>query len=211
VKKTMAEEKKNQELADEGRHECLRKKTLSPEGKMSIQGSDPGEDASSLQWNAKDGTLFHSIANQAVEDSLDKVDKGIEVTSNLPVPAKGENGKYQYGIMDLLIKDNGNYTVIDHKTNDMSNWTISDAIRYGHEQGSQVNHYVHSPELPASTRGVILAEGKSPSSKEIARAYVKAAREHAVDTVFVPGEEPEDVVRAVRASMRKTRNLNMKS
>jgi len=204
----MKEGKEPRDIPEEERPESSKDKILSENGRKSLQGSVFVSNAISQPWSAKDGTNYHSISQQSVEDSIDDIDNGIEVTNNLPVKVKDENGDDQYGIVDTLIEDNGNNTIIDYKTHDMSTWTISDAIRYGYEHGSQVNGYMHSPEVPRSSRGEIFAVGKSSSSDDVAQAYVKAVGEYGVGTVFVPGGEPDDVVRAAKASMKKTREMN---
>jgi ATP-dependent exoDNAse (exonuclease V) beta subunit len=179
---------------------------LTSEGMKAIQGSNKAAKENNLQWTAKDGTMYHSYAQQAVDSSIDNVDKNVEVTNNLPVTKTDRYENQKYGIVDTLVEDNGHNTLIDYKTNDMSHWTIEEATRYGNEHGAQVASYIKSPEVPPSTRGYVLAIGKLSSSPEVTKAYEAALKKHGIETFFVGGDgKSEGVVKAVRSAMRKTR------
>lgn len=185
------------------------KPDLTPTAINSIRGMDANTAVNKFYWTHEDGSIYHAICEQEVQYQIEDGDRGIEVNNNFPVTVQAKDGTPRTGYIDSCIEDNGYTSIIDYKTNDMSTWSINDANRFGHEHGSQVQAYVNSPEVSSQAKGYVLSLGRVSNSPEVAQAYAKAVAEHGVQLVFVDGEgAPDDVVKAVRKCVKKTRGLN---
>jgi hypothetical protein len=182
--------------------------TLTTPGQKSMQGPADAKDKTidSLNWSHEDGTCFHTICQQAVQDEIEDVDQGVEVANGQEVSLLNDVGEPKKGVVDSIIEHQGQNTLVDYKTNDMSQWSIVDASRFGQEHGSQVQGYVQSPEIPKGAKGYIISIGKPSTSLEVTKAYEDALKQHGVDVVFAQGGTPEDVVSAVKTAMNKTRS-----
>jgi hypothetical protein len=171
-----------------------------------IQGFTASPEQDALRWTRQDGSIYHAICQQEVQDQIEDVDRGIEVNNNYPVTVLDGDGVAQNGLIDTYVAHQGHNTVIDYKTNDMSCWTVADAVRFGHEHGSQVQGYIKSPDMPSNAQGYVLSVGKVSSSADVMQAYGNALAQHGVKCVFVDGiGDPNDVVAAVRKCIKQTR------
>lgn len=180
-----------------------RKKTgfadMSDQGARSEVGEDLGvleEDQVSVVDTStphRFGTFAHEAYQVAVGERFDDVDH------NVPVIVTKPDGSQAQGYIDTLINDR---VIIDYKTNYMPGWSISDAVRYGHEHGRQVQEYVQSEGTPADARGWIIAT-VPPESADVRTTYVDTAAQYDVGVKFA-GEDTESVVKAVSEAVAES-------
>ena len=140
------------------------------------------------KWNAQDGTSTHKNVEEYVEDKVTDHEKGIFVSSEVEIELEsGKNGK-----IDTLIEHDNKYTVIDYKTNNMHDWTESDARRYGKEHGQQVQEYVSVLGKSRDTEGYIVALGRQPEDPNVLQTYVDTLSEQGVKIKFPEGYESSE-------------------
>ncbi len=177
-------------------------------GQKSMQGPIEAKDTArnGLNWSHEDGTRFHSICQQSVQDGIEDVEQDVEVINGQEVSLLSDTKEPKKGVVDTLVEHQGQYTLVDYKTNDMSQWSVVDAARYGQEHGSQVQSYLQSPKIPQGARGYIISVGKPSPSIEVTNAYKDALKQHEVDVVYAQGGNPDDVVSAVKTAMNKTQS-----
>ncbi len=160
-----------------------------------------GSATEELDWTARDGTILHTAYEDAVDDELGDPDNGVYVYNNYEVTIEKEDGSLTNGVIDTLIEHGDKATIVDYKTNDMSDWTISEAIHQAHEHGQQVKEYVDSPDTPSNAEGLIIAAGRSSLSSDAQQAYIDTLASYDVEVKFTEGGTPEDIVDAVEAAM----------
>lgn len=136
---------------------------------------------------ARFGTFAHEAYQVAADARFDNVDHNVPVIVTKPDGTEGQ------GYIDTLINDR---VIIDYKTNYMPGWSVSDAIRYGHEHGRQIQEYVQSNDTPADAQGWIIAT-VPPGSDDVRTAYVDALAQYQVGVKFSADEDQDSVMDAV--------------
>lgn len=187
----------NSETSSKTNHELL-----SPAGQAALQGN--GEVQADLNWTHVDGTKDHPIYEQAAYDAIDDPDNEVHVWNEEAVRIKNEDGSMGIGKIDTRIDHGEKTTLLDYKTNDMLNWTHSDASRHGHDHGSKMRQYMESPDTPDDSKGTLIQIGRPSKDPIISDTYHNAAAEHGVNVKFPEGGEPDDVVASVREAMDET-------
>ncbi|MBK8904564.1 MAG: hypothetical protein IPM53_25520 [Anaerolineaceae bacterium] len=160
---------------------------------VQVEAAMKGND---LNWTPQDGTADHLIYQNAVEDALDDPDNNVNVYNNERVT----NLDGSQGIIDTRI----NNTILDYKTNDMSNWKTGDALRYGHEHGQQVQDYMESVDTPDDAKGYIIAAGRRPIDPQVDETYANTLGEHNVGVKYPAGGEPVDIVKSADEAFLET-------
>ncbi len=168
-------------------------KQLSPDATKSIQG-----------WTAQDGGDLHRYYEYAVEDALDETalqDSGCrEVFSEFPT---AENGR-----IDTFIKKDNKGLIVDYKSHDMSDWSVSEAIRQAQDHGRQVQNYMasitESEGIDSSNVwGHIILVGKLPKDKEALEAYQTTLNTFNVGMETSSTGEEKDIVDIVKGLTQK--------
>jgi hypothetical protein len=153
----------------------------------SIDSSD--QPASSLdddKWKAIDGTRYH----QAIQREIMTSDRFEYVEEEVGCLIKDKDGNMKEGRMDLLMDEKD---VVDIKTDDMSQWSVSRASREGMADGQQVREYTVSEGMPKDAKGYVLACGRTPEDPQAAAAYEEAINRQGVTLIWGPESgEPKE-------------------
>jgi hypothetical protein len=158
-------------------------------------GEDIGaSDEEELTTPHEFGTFAHGAYEWSAEERFE------DVESNRPVIVTKPDGSEAQGYIDTLINER---VIVDYKTNNMRDWSVADAQRYGNEHGQQVKGYVNSPEMPSDARGWIIAT-VPPESAEVRQAYTDAAGVHDVGVKFSGSEQQADVMEAVSEAVAES-------
>lgn len=144
------------------------------------------------------GTFAHVAYTEAAEDKFQD-ESGDRVATEMPVIVTKPDGTKAEGKLDLLV-DN---TLADFKTNDMRDWSVSDAKQAGGGHGRQVQEYVDSPGTPDGTKGFVVST-VPPKLAEVRAAYEAKLAEHGVGVKFSEGEDPTTVMNAVQEAVDET-------
>lgn len=163
-------------------------------GQIAIQG-----------WSAKDGTGAHDLYETAVEDALDETATrdGVcrEVSSEMMTSA---------GEIDTYIQKGNKGLVIDYKTHDMSNWTVSNAQVYGKEHGQQIQQYMTAISQDTASysvpfenlTGYVVAVNKLPKNPQALQTYLAALNFFGVSFISSDGNT-ESVTKTVTDLTKK--------
>jgi len=134
---------------------------------LANQQSSNNDNNNTARWNHQDGTGYHQLVEEAVEDKFDQTAVHDDPQKDRVVESEKElsDGKQ----IDTLITKGEKGIVIDYKTHDMSSWTQSDAIRFANEVGEQVRHYTQMQYdgVPLDTQGVVILCNNLPKDERV--------------------------------------------
>jgi len=157
----------------------------------------------SYQWTAGDGQGIHQYYEGAVEDAFDQTAESEDGDDREVYSEEGTVAGY----IDTFICRGNDGIVIDYKSHDMQNWSVSDARRYAQAHGLQVQGYVEALKAednhPNNVTGYVFACNRLPSNPEVFEAYKSTLAQYGIQVISPVSGEAEDVVKEVGKLIKK--------
>jgi hypothetical protein len=187
-----------QESADAAQESAGGGRKLGPAGKKSMRGEGDAGAGSAEEVNTDTPTKFGTFAHQGYGIAAGEK-YGEKANIERRVGVTRADGTLAEGEVDLTV---GN-ALIDYKTDDMRDWTTSEARAAAHKHGQQMKEYVDSPDTPIEAKGWIIAT-VPPRSQEVRSAYAGGLKECGVGAKFAKGEDQTSVMQAVDQAVKET-------